>query len=46
MTTTPDGMIRVTLPDGSVRELDAGTTGSGLAAQIGAGNRRAGVVEN
>jgi threonyl-tRNA synthetase len=41
MTTTADAPIRVTLPDGSVRELAPGTTGAGLAAAIGAGLARA-----
>ncbi len=41
MTTTADATIRVTLPDGSQRELPAGTTGAELAAAIGAGLARA-----
>ena len=41
MTMTADAPIRVTLPDGSVRELAPGTTGAGLAAAIGAGLARA-----
>lgn len=41
MTKTTETPIRVTLPDGSVRELAAGTTGAGLAASIGAGLARA-----
>jgi threonyl-tRNA synthetase len=36
--------IRVTLPDGSERELPAGTTGAELAAQIGPGLARAAVA--
>ncbi|MES2303879.1 MAG: threonine--tRNA ligase [Gemmatimonadota bacterium] len=44
MATTTDGQIRVTLPDGSVRELATGTTGMELAAQIGAGLARASVA--
>ena len=41
---TTDSMIRVTLPDGSLRELPAGTTGGELAALIGAGLARAAVA--
>lgn len=37
-------MIRVTLPDGSVRELALGTTGLGLATAIGPGLARAAVA--
>ncbi len=33
--------VRLTLPDGSVREMPAGTTGRGLAASIGAGLAKA-----
>ncbi len=44
MAITTDGAIRVTLPDGSVRELATGTTGAELAAQIGAGLARAAVA--
>src|SRR5688500_995117 len=36
--------IRITLPDGSVREVPAGTTARGLAEQIGAGLARAAVA--
>jgi threonyl-tRNA synthetase len=39
----PD-QIRITLPDGSERELPAGTTGAQLAAQIGPGLARAAVA--
>ncbi len=42
--TTTDETIRVTLPDGTVRDLPTGTTGAGLAAQIGAGLARASVA--
>jgi threonyl-tRNA synthetase len=38
------GPIRVTLPDGSVRELAPGTTGAELAAAIGPGLARAAVA--
>ena len=41
---TTDSMIRVTLPDGSVREVPAGTTGGQLAAVIGAGLARAAIA--
>ncbi len=44
MAITTDGAIRVTLPDGSVRELATGTSGAELAAQIGAGLARAAVA--
>ncbi len=44
MTVASDAPIRVTLPDGSVRELEAGTTGAALAAAIGAGLARAAVA--
>ena len=44
MPSTTNEMIRVTLPDGSVRELPAGTTGMELATQIGAGLARAAVA--
>ncbi len=44
MTTTADDPIRVTLPDGSVRELGAGATGAELAASIGPGLARAAVA--
>ncbi len=44
MTTTADDMIRVTLPDGSARELGAGATGAALAASIGPGLARAAVA--
>ena len=37
-------VVRLTLPDGSVRELPAGTTGAGLAAAIGPGLARAAVA--
>jgi threonyl-tRNA synthetase len=40
----PTAMIRVTLPDGSERELPDGTTGAQLAAQIGPGLARAAVA--
>ncbi|HAJ48746.1 MAG TPA: threonine--tRNA ligase, partial [Alphaproteobacteria bacterium] len=36
--------IRLTLPDGSVREMPRGTTGAGLAAAIGAGLAKAALV--
>lgn len=36
--------VRLTLPDGSVREVPAGTTGQDLAAQIGPGLARAAVA--
>src|SRR5689334_19098268 len=39
----PD-QIHITLPDGSERELPAGTTGAELAAQIGPGLARAAVA--
>jgi threonyl-tRNA synthetase len=41
MSTSTDSMIRVTLPDGSLRELDAGATGADLAAAIGPGLAKA-----
>lgn len=41
MTTTAESPIVVTLPDGSTRELAAGTTGAGMAAAIGPGLARA-----
>lgn len=41
MTASAESPIRVTLPDGSVRELAPGTTGAGLAAAIGPGLARA-----
>jgi threonyl-tRNA synthetase len=44
MATTTDGTIRVTLPDGSTRDLPAGTTGLELASMIGAGLARAAVA--
>ncbi len=44
MTPILDTPIRVTLPDGSVRELEPGTTGAALAASIGAGLARAAVA--
>ncbi|MEO5824462.1 MAG: threonine--tRNA ligase [Gemmatimonadales bacterium] len=44
MTTTADDLIRVTLPDGSVRELGTGATGAALAASIGPGLARAAVA--
>ncbi|MEI2721060.1 MAG: TGS domain-containing protein [Gemmatimonadales bacterium] len=44
MTVASEAPIRVTLPDGSVRELEAGTTGAALAAAIGAGLARASVA--
>ena len=36
--------IRITLPDGSVREVPAGTTSKAVAEQIGAGLARAAVA--
>src|SRR4051812_26456703 len=35
------GLMKVTLPDGSVKELDDGATGTDLAASIGPGLARA-----
>jgi threonyl-tRNA synthetase len=44
MTAPLETPIRVTLPDGSVRELTGGTTGAELAASIGAGLARAAIA--
>ncbi len=45
MTTQPSpALIHLTLPDGSVREVPAGTTGEQLAASIGAGLAKAAVA--
>jgi threonyl-tRNA synthetase len=44
MTATAQTPIRVTLPDGSERELPAGATGADLAAAIGPGLARAAVA--
>jgi threonyl-tRNA synthetase len=44
MPATAEPTIQVTLPDGSVRDLAAGTTGAGLAAAIGPGLARAAVA--
>ena len=44
MTATAQTPIRVTLPDGSQRELPAGATGADLAAAIGPGLARAAVA--
>jgi threonyl-tRNA synthetase len=41
MSTSADPMIRITLPDGAVRELAAGATGADLAASIGPGLAKA-----
>lgn len=41
MTTMAHGTIRVTLPDGSARDLPAGSTGADLAAAIGPGLAKA-----
>ncbi|MEZ4377885.1 MAG: threonine--tRNA ligase [Gemmatimonadales bacterium] len=44
MSATAESTIRVTLPDGSQRELAAGTTGADLAAAIGPGLARSAVA--
>ncbi len=44
MSATAEPMIRVTLPDGSVRELAVGTTGLELATAIGPGLARSAVA--